>query len=393
MAPAPAPRTSPNAASEVEAARRLRPLIEAAAADTEARGALPSDLVDALRRERLFQMMLPRSLGGLETNPIDACRAIEEVALADGSTGWCVMLAAQSASFAGYLPEADALEVWAGGGAVAGVARPIGRAVATPEPRDGWVVSGRWPFASGSSHATWFAGECVVYDGDTPRSRGGEEETRMVFVPRDQVTVHQTWDTLGLRGTASHDFSIEGAFVPSSRGFRMLHTAPLHPWALYRAQPLVFVTHGSHAIGVARGALEAARAVIVERRGYGGMLLRDVPRLQALLAEATALVESARHWLYDSAEALWQATLAGDTDATLLRSRTRLATSHAANASVRAVDLLHGALATAAIGRGSPLERRFRDIHTAAAHVMIGPLTYEAAGRVELGLEPGMPFF
>ena len=71
----------------------------------------------------------------------------------------------------------------------------------------------------------------------------------------------------------------------------------------------------------------------------------------------------------------------------------RLATSHAARAAVHAVDLVHAALATSAIFTASPLERQFRDIHTAVAHVMIGPLTFESAGRVELGLEPNFPFF
>lgn len=337
--------------------------------------------------------MVPRSLGGLESHPVAACQAIEEVAFADGSAGWCVMLAAQSASFAGYVEAERALEVWGSGGVAAGVARPIGRAVATSTPEEGFIVSGRWPFASGSSYATWFGAECVVYDGDLPRHEEGREVTRMLFVRRGDVTVHDTWDTLGLRGTASNDFSVGSAFVPAARGFGMLVTEPQHPWALYRAEPLVFVTHGSHALGVARGAIEAAKAIAQEKRGWGGVLLRDVPRLQSTLAEATALVESARVYLYDTADRLWQATLADAEDTTALRSRVRLATSHAAASSVRAVDLLHAALATSAIARGGSLERRFRDIHTASAHVMIGTLTYEAAGRVELGLDPGMPFF
>jgi hypothetical protein len=75
------------------------------------------------------------------------------------------------------------------------------------------------------------------------------------------------------------------------------------------------------------------------------------------------------------------------------RARLRLATSLAAQASVRAVDRVHGALATSSIFVGSPLERPFLDIRTAAAHVMIGPMTFEAAGRVLLGHDPEFPFF
>ena len=75
------------------------------------------------------------------------------------------------------------------------------------------------------------------------------------------------------------------------------------------------------------------------------------------------------------------------------RARLRLATSHAAAASVRAVDLVHGALATSSIFTSSALERPFRDLHTAAAHVMIGPMTFEAAGRVLLDRDSQFPFF
>ena len=77
----------------------------------------------------------------------------------------------------------------------------------------------------------------------------------------------------------------------------------------------------------------------------------------------------------------------------LLRSRARLAASHAMTASLRTVDLLHRSLGTTSIMAGSTLDRCFRDLHTAAAHVMVGPLTYEAAGRVELGLDADFPLF
>jgi hypothetical protein len=60
---------------------------------------------------------------------------------------------------------------------------------------------------------------------------------------------------------------------------------------------------------------------------------------------------------------------------------------------VSAVDLLHAAVGTSSIFTKNALERQFRDVHTAAAHIQIGPQTYEAAGRVELGLGAAFPFF
>jgi alkylation response protein AidB-like acyl-CoA dehydrogenase len=303
------------------------------------------------------------------------------------------MLAAQSCSFAGFVPKEDAQAIWGSGGIVAGTARPIGRAVATQQPADGFIVSGRWPFASGSSHATWFAGECIVYDGDEPRKdANGNEVSRMCFVPASEVTIIDTWDTIGLTGTASNDFAIEGAFVPRSRGFQVLVDPPVSNWALYRAEPLSFINHGTQALGVARGAIDTAIDIANTKRGWGGVLMKETPRMQAAIAEATALVDAAATYLYDTAWRLWQSTLTGERDAQL-RGKMRLATSHAMKSSLQAVDGLHAAVATTGIFNTSPISRQFRDIHTASAHVMIGTMTVEAAGRVILGDEAGFPFF
>jgi alkylation response protein AidB-like acyl-CoA dehydrogenase len=386
--------TNERIAAPVFAAERLRDRIREVAAEIEQERRVPQALVDEMRAAGLFHLGLPRSLGGLEVDPVTAGRSIEELAYADGSVGWVAMIAAQSAWFASFMPDEDTAAIWGGGGIVAGTARPIGRAVATDRPEPGYVVSGRWPFASGSTHATWFMGECVVYDGDEPRrTPAGDEVTRAVLVPRKQVAIHDTWHTTGLRGTASNDFSVDAAFVPASRGFQMLVTPPVHAWWPRGSEPLVFMNHGTHALGVARAALDAAKETMREKRGWGNQPLSSIPRMQMTLAEATTLVQSASAYLYASADALWSAVQDGSGGTPELRARVRLATSHAAKASVEAVDRVHAALATSSVFTASALERRFRDIHTAAAHVMIGPMTFEAAGRVELGLEPAFPFF
>jgi alkylation response protein AidB-like acyl-CoA dehydrogenase len=383
------------AVEPLEAARSLAPRIRELAPAIERDRQLPRELVDAIRDAGLFHMLLPRDLGGAETDPVTAARVVEEVAAADGATGWCVMIAQQGLSFAGYLTADAAREIWGGGGIVAGTARPIGRAIPTSDPAPGFTVSGRWPFASGSSHADWLCGECVVYDGDEPRrDANGGTLSRMVFIPREQATIHDTWHTTGLRGTASNDFSVAGVFVPEERGFFILADEPRHPWALYQALPLLFINHGSHALGVARAAIETAAELAKSKTAWGtDRPMSEQPRFQGPLAEATAFVESARTYLYAVSQEYWDAVLAGVEDTARLRARVRLATSHAGRSSVRAVDLVHAAVGTSSVFTTTPLERQFRDIHTAAAHVMISQLTFEAAGRVQLGLDPAFPFF
>jgi alkylation response protein AidB-like acyl-CoA dehydrogenase len=374
-------------------AREAVPSVRARAEAIDRDRRLPGEVVTLLRDAGLFHALLPRDLGGQEADPITSGRLVEEIARADGSAGWCVMIAAQQCAFAGFLPKDDALAVFGNGGIVAGTARPIGRAIATKEPADGFIVSGRWPFASGSSHATWFAGECIVYDGEQPRRDAqGNEVSRMCYVPASEATIIDTWDTIGLSGTASNDFAIEGAFVPRTRGFQVLVDPPQHSWPLYKAGPLGFINHGTQALGVARGAIDSAIDIATTKRGWGGVIMKDTPRMQAAIAEATALVDSAATYLYDMAWRCWQSTLAGEHDAQL-RAKVRLATSHAMKSSLQAVDMLHFAVATTGVFNSSPISRQFRDIHTASAHVMIGTMTIEAAGRVLLGDEPQFPFF
>ncbi|HEY6507898.1 MAG TPA: acyl-CoA dehydrogenase family protein, partial [Vicinamibacterales bacterium] len=311
----------------------------------------------------------------------------------DGSAGWCVMIAQQNGGFAGFLPETRAREVWGDGQILCGTARPTGRGV---KQGDGFVVTGRWPFASGSSHADWFGAECMLFDADEPiRDAAGNHKSRMLMVPRSEVTIHDTWHTTGLRGTASNDFEVKGAFVPADRGFQVLVDQPLNPWALYKVPMTIFVNHGAQAVGVARGAINSAVALAEKKVGYGSdKPLRYSPKFQGVLADAVVTVAAAREHMYSQASALWDKALAGTSDTDpQLRARVRLATSHAARSSVHAVDELHTALGTSSLFQGTPLERQFRDIHMAAAHVMISQFTYEAAGRVELGLEAEFPFF
>lgn len=377
--------------SPVQAATALVPALAEASSRIEELRRLPDDVVKLLRDAGMFHIAFPAWVGGGDHDPVTAARVVEELATGDASAAWCVMLSAQMGGFAGFFPEDEAKTVFGDGQIAASSARPIGRAVAKD---GGYTVSGRWPFASGSSHANWFGAECTIYDGDEKRKDAdGNDVTRMLMVPRADVALHDTWFTTGLRGTASNDFSVESTFVPHTRGVQMLVDPPLVDRPIHRAMSLVFINHASHSIGIARASILVATELIRTKRGWGDKPLRENPRLQAALAESIIAVESARSHLYAKSSELWQEAVDGRDGNAALRSHVRLAASHGARASLHAVDVLHGILGTSSIFATSPLERHFRDIRTASTHVMIGQMTIEAAGRVELGMEPEMPFF
>src|SRR5581483_7983128 len=131
------------------AARALAPEIAQCADAAEALGTLPPDLVGRLREAGVFRALQPRSLGGLEVAPVEFIQTIEELARADGSTGWIAAIGAGAPAFTAWLEPVVATELFGSYAdfLAATVFAPTGRAVSDGGGR--FAVAGPWPFASG----------------------------------------------------------------------------------------------------------------------------------------------------------------------------------------------------------------------------------------------------
>jgi alkylation response protein AidB-like acyl-CoA dehydrogenase len=118
------------ASAIAQAVNDLLPGIRARRAEIERARRMPADLVESLRQAGIFRLAVPRALGGDEAKPTEIMRAIETVATADGSAGWCTMVAAGNNIAAGYMNERGAREVFADPTApTTGIAAPAGAAV------------------------------------------------------------------------------------------------------------------------------------------------------------------------------------------------------------------------------------------------------------------------
>src|SRR5438477_11124777 len=95
-------------------ASALRPLIAAAADEAERRRELTPEIVDALIENGIFRMLLPKSLGGAELDPLTYTAVLEELAQGDGSTAWCLGQNSGCSMIAPYLPADTAEEVFGG---------------------------------------------------------------------------------------------------------------------------------------------------------------------------------------------------------------------------------------------------------------------------------------
>ena len=375
-------------------ARGFAPGIAAARERFDEDRRLPDDLVAAMHAAGLFHLWLPRALGGPEVPPAEALAVWEELARHDGSVGWCTTIAAGYSRLSGALDEDTARHVFRGRpGILVGSLNPSGKAIPVT---GGFRVTGRWTYGSFIDHADWILGNCVV-----PDSVGadGGPDFRLCIVPRASVAVIDLWNTTGLRGTGSNDYRVEDLFVPDA--FMILfpgfNPAPRQPGSLYATPlPSTFVCGiAANMLGIARAALDDLIHLASTKVTAGaGPALRDRVPAQMDLARAEALMRSARAWLYQEVEALWDDVRSGQPVTMERRALVRLAAVTAGQNAMEAVNLAHQLAGGAAIFRGGRLERCFRDIHVAGQHVVMSPQIYmEALGRVLFGLPPGMARF
>jgi alkylation response protein AidB-like acyl-CoA dehydrogenase len=354
---------------------------------------LPPALVDTIAAADLFRLLAPRALGGLEVDAMAAMRVFEELAKADGSAAWAVMIG-NTGLFTAWLGVEAGKEILADpcvptGGALA----PTGRAI---EVQGGYRVTGRWAFASGCEYSTWLLGGCFVFEGNQPRVRpGGEPELRTLFFPRADCEILDTWSAGGLLGSGSHDFQVRDVFVPRRRSFSTADT-PVQTGPLYRLPLMALLSSmlPAVALGIGRGAIEALEELArTKTPAASGKLLRERATVQVQLARAEAILRSGRAFLFETVSDAWAEVVAGRTISHHQHALVRLAGTHAATCAAQSVDLMYEAGGGSSVYTSSRLDRAFRDVHVATQHMAIATTVYEPVGRVLLGLDPGTPVF
>jgi indole-3-acetate monooxygenase len=370
----------------IAAAQSFQARLLARSNDIESARQLPADIAQGFAETGFYRLCIPNAYGGAETDPLTLSRVIEEMARADGSAAWCVMIGATTGVCMAYLSPATARDLCRDPNVIfAGVFAPRGKA--TDQGAD-YLADGKWQWGSGSPNAQYILGGCVVVkDGQPLLLPSGVPDSRMLIVPKDQVHLVGNWDVMGLNGTGSQDFAFKSLRVPKAMSVGLMSDKPLE-------RPLyAFPVFGLLALGIASVTLGLARAAIDELVSFAGAKtpeghrkpLAARGRTQEDVAEAEALVRSARLFLHDAIGASWREAQQSGYISVDGRRDLRLAATHAARASVRAVDLMYGLGGGTSVYRTSSLQRIFRDVHVASQHMMIAPTTMELAGRLFLG--------
>lgn len=382
--------TDPAEHELVRRARALAPQIAACAAEIEAAGAAPDDLIEALTDAGLFRLNIPAEANGEQADPLVVFHVIEALAAADASVAWVVMIATEVSLLTGWLPGAVLSQMIGGdepGGPrcrISGSSRVLARG---RRHESGWLLSGRLNFLSGIGHAKFVVA--------TFREAGDPDggPVRMALLPQRAGEVVRTWDTMGLRGTGSHDWLLDDAYVQAAHTWRVEDSprAAGPAWRAPERSVVAWIGNAGHAVGAAQGAIDDLRAASVETASSGDARpLAEREAFRLALARAQARVWSARDFVRAAAGEAWQTLNAGAPDRALL-GRWRLANVHAVHESAEAVEQLFRAAGTNAIHRRWPLERRLRDLQVARQHGAALEHNYDNAARVMLRMPTANP--
>jgi alkylation response protein AidB-like acyl-CoA dehydrogenase len=370
----------------------LRPVIEANRDRAEAERRLPPEVYQAMFDAGLFGMLAPRKYGGLEVHPVDAMRVWEAVARIDSAAAWNLVMNQAVGGFAAWLPEEGATELFGDGPTtVAAAFFPPGAATRV---QGGWRFSGRVPFASGCDNTSWFLFPALEMEGSEPRidPDTGQPIMLALFLPRDDVTIHDTWHTVGMRGTGSSDIAATDVHVPDHRVAHvrpLANAAPGFEGPLYRVFPYIaMLGEATVSVGVAAAAVsEVIELVKTKTPAYNTVALRDQQLAQHTAGKAMARVNAARDTLHRAAEDAYDEVATGSLLSWDTKARLQLALSFAAEASAEAVRMSADVAGSSAIRLEQRFERHFRDVHVLVQHASKASPRYATAGRLLFGLE------
>jgi alkylation response protein AidB-like acyl-CoA dehydrogenase len=377
-----------------EKAQKIAPIIREHADRAEREAQMPREVADAFHEAGLFRILLPRAMGGGDLTIPDSLRLCEEVARIDGSAGWNLAICSGSPLFGHNLSRAAFEKIYGDPrGVSAGSLNPATTRVVAAE--GGWRFSGKATYASASANATYLMAAGMVLRDGAPQIVDGFPVMRAGLFPIKHAKILNTWSTAGMRGTGSNDCVFDNVFVPDEFTFDWLNAKS--PWQRgpFENIPLQLQFVGglvSVVLGTARHALDALNEIAQAKvPAATRSTLRERPSAQIQFAQAEGLLRAARAYFYHCNDEIWRRGEAGESFSIQDRADARLAVVTAAKLAVQAIDLVADCAGMNATLTSSPIERCWRDAHTAIQHVLMNPARFEVVGRVLFGLNPDSP--
>lgn len=374
--------------------RQLAPIIREHADRAEREAQMPQAVADAFHAAGLFRILLPRELSGGGLTIPEMLPLVEEVSRIDASAGWNLAICGGGPIFGQFLSRAAYEEIFTDlRGVTCGSLNPMTSQAVPIE--GGWRFSGKATYASGSAHATYLMAAALVLRDGAPQIVAGVPILRAGFFPIKHATILKTWSTSGMRGTGSNDCVFENVFIPDEFTFDWLNARPTWQRGPFADIPMQLQIAGGLAVvvlGTARHALDTLNEIAQAKIPAATQApLRERPLAQIQFAQAEGLLNAARAYFYQCNDEVWRKGEAGESFTVRDFAHVRLGVVTAVKLALQAVDLVADAAGMNSAQTSCPIERCWRDAHTASQHVLLNTARFGVVGRVLLGLPAGSP--
>ena len=343
--------------------KRVIDILREKALEAESLKHLHPAQLEMIYKQRWLKMFVPKELGGLELSFPEILKTEEALAWADGSTAWVVTLCAGAAWFVGFLDSSIAKEAFgidhvcfAGSGA------PTGTAEISPE---GYLLNGNWKYASGSLHATAFTANCVIQKSGKPLvDEEGKPVVRAFLMKQHEVTVHKTWNSMGMIATGSHSFEVLNLNVSKNRSFQIdaKNTVLTNPIFRYPFLQLAETTLAINLSGLAVRFIDLCEEMILQKKN--GKTSGSIRAVQ----QAKAKLDKQRNQFYKEVSKSWNSCVKKKTIPKTELANVSKASHALAKQSRQAVDHLYPHCGLTAADTSQEINRVWRNFHTASQH-------------------------
>jgi len=339
---------------------------------------LPDAVVEAIRAEEGFSLLLPEILGGKQLNFPQFIDFAQSIAAADGSAGWCVTQGSVLSSLARFLPVDLAKSIWT----KPDVSLANGPKIeaTTRKTKDKFILSGSWWFSSGINHANWLLGVA------SPQKDNSGTAIWHLF-KKSEAQIIKNWDVAGLRATGSYQFEVKDLCIPESMTFEVKirkEDPPLYQIPLNLQFACGFA---AVALGISRSALDFAKnRVKTKIKRMETKKMSEDLLTQDQIGRAEALWQSANVYLKTQVEKTWQAVCKDKICSLENRIHLRLAGTHTIHQAKAVTDIVYNLCSTDSILQTNDIQKRFQDIHVISQHMQGRPEIYSLVGRHFLDL-------
>lgn len=363
-------------------ARALYPKLRSRASQVEAERKISPDSFGEMRDTGLFRMTQPKAYGGAQLPYYVFCEAVMEIAQGCPSTGWIhAVIGEHNVTLGAYYSKQAQDDVWAEN-ADTYIGSGNSPELVYIEQDGGWLVNGQLRFSSGCEFVTWHM------TGGRINGRPG----RILF-PQAGNEIIDSWNSMGLAGTGSHDVKLNNVRLPDHR---IRFDAERGPWfddaPLYR-QPQWSTGPFSLAaavVGAGEGALRLFIEMVSGRNSKFGAKVAEFQSIQLRIAEAAAELDAARRMILGDLRETHEALESADEVPVEMRARNLRDMAFAPVLAKRAVDRLFYASGAESLDLDNDMQRYYRDVNAGAQQICLNwDANGTVFGRIALGMEPG----